>query len=336
MQHRIVVSEKIPWPARTLRHLVKTAIGTTDKAAEKMIRDGTVQLNGSICTSTHQKVDVGDKIVIEHIPQPVKPKADRSSREAMQILYDDKDIVVVNKPVDLLTVPTPKRESRTLIGEVSKYIDRQRADRGRPNTKSARPSKTGKSRSPRDKTPMYSACCVHRLDRGVSGVLVFAKTLESAELLREQFAERKPERQYIAVVSGRLPSVTGTFRSHLATDENLNQRSVDASDSTAKLAITHYRQHSRFETCSFVTVRLETGRRNQIRVHFAEIGHPILGDPRYESAKANSPVWPHRRLALHAETLGLTHPQTGEKLEFQTPWPEEFRRLHKQLTRRSQ
>ena len=164
---------------------------------------------------------------------------------------------------------------------------------------------------------------VHRLDRGVSGLLVFGKTKAIAALIRDQFAARKPERKYIALVAGHLAQQEGEFRGLLATDKALNRYSTD-DEEIGQFAATHYRVMERLGDTSLVEVWLETGRRNQIRVHFSEAGHPVLGDPRYQPEAARHPGWPYERIALHAQTLGLTHPITGEVLRFEAQLPGEM------------
>jgi 23S rRNA pseudouridine1911/1915/1917 synthase len=167
---------------------------------------------------------------------------------------------------------------------------------------------------------------VHRLDRETSGVLVLARTPEAVHGLKAQFAAHSPERLYVALVAGNPPQDAGTFRSRLATDPSLNQRSTSHPDA-GKLAITHYRVTRRLDGVAAVEVRLETGRRNQIRVHFAEAGHPVLGDPRYAPERARHPRWKVRRMALHAAVLGFRHPVTGQALRFESPLPPEFAAL---------
>jgi hypothetical protein len=150
------------------------------------------------------------------------------------------------------------------------------------------------------------------------------ESLEVAEKIRNQFAARKPDRQYIAIVAGLVEDDSGTIQNYLATDENLNRYSVE-DPAKGELAITHYRVRQRWQDTTLVEVRLETGRRNQIRVHMADLGHPILGDPRYRRDLATHRAWPYRRIALHAESLGFVHPTDGQAMRFVAPWPQEFR-----------
>jgi 23S rRNA pseudouridine1911/1915/1917 synthase len=207
----------------------------------------------------------------------------------------------------------------------------------------------------------------------VSGVLVFAKSLAVARLLRDQFAAHKPRRRYLALVTGRVSPSEGTIRSHLATDRDLNRYST-ADAAKGELAVTHYRLlkagpwrggtraavAAGTADISLLAVWLETGRRNQIRVHLAERGHAVLGDRRYGKqppaarpaagtsrpapsntaagpagpapAAALHPAWPYRRLALHAESLAFDHPLTGQPLKFTARPPQEFERLAARLT----
>ena len=197
----------------------------------------------------------------------------------------------------ILTVPTPKRESNTLVQRLERFLDRG-------------------GRAPR-------LVVVHRLDRETSGLLVFARDRRTGEGLMAQFREHSPERVYHALVRGHLSRDEGTFDTHLVTGKSLTRYSTRQPD-TGERAITHFRVEARLDDASLVAARLETGRRNQIRAHFAEAGHPVLGDQRYRAAAARHPRWPHARLALHAGSLAFRHPVTHELLRFETPLPREF------------
>ena len=150
-------------------------------------------------------------------------------------------------------------------------------------------------------------------------MLVFGKTREIAEELQSQFEARKPQREYAALVHGTVKP-EGRFESYLATSKSLQQYSTEDRENS-QLAITHYKLERTINGASYVRVRLETGRRNQIRVHFAEAGHPILGDPRYRPDLSSHPQWRVKRIALHAATLGFTHPVSGKPLSFHAPLP---------------
>lgn len=257
-----------------------------------------VKLRGAVCSHPFERVKEGDRLEVEYDPQQRYHTKKRPPKEiGFEVVFEDEHLIVVNKPAALLTVPTPYRERDTLIGRVTAYL-RHANRRG-------------------------EAFVAHRLDRGVSGLLVFGKSLEISMKLREQFELRKPQREYVAIVRGVLTSHEGTFRSYLATDSNLNRFSTDDTEA-GQLAITHFRTITTLDDATLVQVWLETGRRNQIRVHFAEKGHPVLGDPRYHSRLAEHPRWTARRIALHARSLGFTHPVTGEPFRFECELPREF------------
>ena len=301
------VAANLPWPARTAVNIVQTALKVHRSVAEKLLHDGAVRCAGRILTQTHTKLNVGDEIEIEYAPQPAKITSSKTSKQIrFEVVHDDEHLIVVNKPANLLTVPTPKREPNTLQSQIRKWLQRNQ--------------------------PGAKATCVHRLDRGVSGVLVFAKSYEIADKLREQFSMRKPERRYTAIVRGEMTQERGTFRSYLATDDALNRFSVNDPEQ-GELAITHFQVKERWQGATLLHLQLETGRRNQIRVHLAEAGHPIIGDPRYQPELAEHPLWPHKRLALHAETLGIVHPESGDPMMFQTEWPQEFRDFRRRVKR---
>jgi 23S rRNA pseudouridine1911/1915/1917 synthase len=216
-------------------------------------------------------------------------------------VFEDSHLIVVNKAANVLTVATDRGgERNTLVSRVSHYLKH-----------------TGRRRE---------ALVVHRLDRGVSGLLVFAKSQRMLAALQAQFKERKPDRQYIAIVAGMLERESGTYRSHLATGKTLNQYST-RDESQGELAITHYRLQQKLADATVVEVQLETGRRNQIRVQFADHGHPVLGDPRYGRSRSHHDRWPDSRIALHALSLGFVHPATGKPMRFESELPKSMQRF---------
>jgi 23S rRNA pseudouridine1911/1915/1917 synthase len=278
---------------------------------------GCVRLNGAICTQPGQRLAAGDRVEVRYDPsQRYHPKPKPRRNLGFEIVFEDKHLIVVNKPADLLTVPTRRAETNTLQHKVAEYVRHVSKGRG--------------------------AFTVHRLDRGVSGLLVLGKSQKIVRQLKDQFAASKPEREYVAIVAGQMPQPSGTFESLLATDKDLNRFSTE-DEEIGQLAITHYRVIARLgeerqggperhggrslQGTTLVQVRLETGRRNQIRVHFAEAGHPVLGDPRYRPELAAHPRWPHKRLALHARLLAFEHPVTGQALRFEAPLPAEMERF---------
>ena len=301
------IHSRMPEPARKLTNVVCQLRGCSPQSARKLIQDGLVSVNDRVLSDTLRTLKVGDRVEVQP-PPPKKPEQmPIADRHHIPIAYEDDSIVVVDKPAGLLTVPTPHREKHTLIS----LLARKLGD-GKPTS----------SRNP-------EIFCVHRLDRDVSGLLVFARTLELAKTVRNQFANRKPDRTYLAIVVGNLANDSGTFRSYLATDDDLNRHSVNSPEG-GELAITHYEVTERMGDTNLVSVKLETGRRNQIRVHFAEAGHPIVGETRYRRQEAAHSNWSVRRLALHAVALGFDHPVTGEPMSFDSPLPREMTQFIKQ------
>lgn len=282
--------------------VVATLTGRSRSLVRGLIQHGCVTINALPCRSDHDRVAAGDTVRVtydEERKYREPPRVARTLDAPFPILFEDEHLIVVDKPANWLTVPTPKGETDTLADLVQAYLD------------------AGRPRAPR-------LAVVQRLDRGVSGVLVMAKNAAVGEALREQFAATKPERVYLALVAGRLAAEQGTFDAWLITDPQTLERRVAPRPGVGEPAVTHYTVEARGPGVTRVRVRLETGRRNQIRVHFAHAGHPVLGDPRYGVEQARHPRWRVRRLALHAAVLGFTHPVTGQAMRFHAPVPPEF------------
>jgi tRNA pseudouridine32 synthase/23S rRNA pseudouridine746 synthase/23S rRNA pseudouridine1911/1915/1917 synthase len=211
------------------------------------------------------------------------------------ILYEDSDILVAVKPPGLLTMGTERDKTRTLYAMLTAYVRR------------------GYSKSPK------RIFIVHRLDRDTSGIVIFAKSMEAKLRLQGQWEET--EKKYIAVVHGRCEKKEATISTYLA--ENKAHVVYSTTDSTkGKLSHTAYRVLKDTKEFSLLEVNLLTGRKHQIRVHLAEIGHPVMGDEKYgEREKA------YNRLALHAKSISFTHPISGTRLTFDTGFPEYFNKL---------
>jgi RluA family pseudouridine synthase len=223
-----------------------------------------------------------------------RPKGKGKGRRpgGLAIIYEDRDLLVVDKPAGLLTMATETVRERTVYWLATDYVRR-----GFP----------GSSKR---------VFIVHRLDRDTSGVLVFAKTPEAKNALQDHWDE--VEKTYLAVAHGLFAEPEGTISSYLA--ENRAQVVYSTPDSAhGKLSHTAYRVLREGNGLSLLEIRLLTGRKNQIRVHLADRGHPVLGDSKYGRADDGC-----KRLALHARTLVLNHPTTGQRLTFETPAPVHF------------
>jgi len=285
------------WRAdRAVQHLTHASRRQTNG----LFDEGCVSLNGQPCTEPWKHLVLGDCIQVVYEPsRRYKAHVKPPKHLGFHIEYEDADLMVVDKPASWLTVPSGHIDRDTLVQRIEEYVARQ--NRGR-------------------RTPLTAA---HRLDRGVSGLLVFGKTVAACNELRQQFASRTPERRYVAIVKGVLAEDSGEIRSYLTTDDDLKRHSTD-SPTTGELAITRFSVARRLSDTTLIRVQLETGRRNQIRVHFTEAGHPVLGDPRYGRPKNEHARWTAHRVALHAEFLAFAHPSDGRRMEFQRPLPAEF------------
>ncbi len=266
-----------------LRTLVPGASGRT---LRQMLGLGRVSVNGVPCTIATHRVRPGDVLEVGRRVHP-------PPGGGLEVCYEDRDLLVVHKPAGLLTVAAPGERERTATAFLGRYL--------------------------RARNPSGKAYVVHRLDRFVSGLLVFAKSEQVQRALRRLFEAHEVDRKYWAVVEGRMPRDSGTIRSHLA--EGSSKRVSSTTDpERGKLAVTHYRVLRRFADLTVLEVSLETGRKNQIRAHLAEIGHPVVGDRAYGSTAD-----PLGRMGLHAFRLGFEHPVRRERLLFATPPPPEFR-----------
>jgi 23S rRNA pseudouridine1911/1915/1917 synthase len=210
--------------------------------------------------------------------------------DRIKIVFEDESLIVVEKPAGLLTMATSTERTRTLYAMLREALNRKRE----------------------------KLFIVHRLDREASGLLVFAKTLEAKEKLQDQFKDHSAGRRYVALVEGHVVPENFTIRSYLA--ENSAFRVYSArKPGTGKLAVTHVHVMKANPKATLIEVRLETGRKHQIRVHLAERGHPIVGDKVYGSGSKI------QRLALHGTELNFRHPVTGRAMHFESRYPDSFR-----------
>ncbi|MGZ8868763.1 MAG: RluA family pseudouridine synthase [Thermoanaerobaculia bacterium] len=258
---------------------------STKTTLRQLLQAGRVRVNGEVEKNARRELDAGE--LVEVGQKSVQP----SLPPGLAILHEDDDVIVVLKSHGLLTVATERERETTAQAYLNAYLKEKGGER---------------------------IHVVHRIDRETSGVLVFAKNFAAREALKEKFAAHDVERVYIAVIEGEMDPPRGTIRSHLRERKDLRMESVDAHPD-AKLAVTHYRTIESNGRYSLLEIRLETGRKNQIRTHLAEAGHPVVGDRMYGSA-----VNPLGRLGLHAKVLGFEHPKTGKKLVFTVPVPSSF------------
>ena len=213
------------------------------------------------------------------------------SSKWIKIIYEDKDIIIIEKNAGILSMAATAKQFcvKTILDE---YFQKRHFK--------------------------CHAHVVHRLDRDTSGLMIYAKSIEAAQILERDWKNRVFDRRYIAVVSGKMEREGGTIENWLK-DNKACVTYSSPTDNGGKLAVTHYRVDMTADDISLVELRLETGRKNQIRVHMADIGHPVLGDPKYGNGRDQL-----HRLCLHAYRLFLYHPMTGVRMEFETPYPTSF------------
>lgn len=216
-------------------------------------------------------------------------------KKRLDIIYEDKDIVVINKPSGLLTISTAKEKEKTLYKEVSDYVKKS--------------------------NPKLKIFIVHRLDKDTSGIVIFAKNQNIKYMYQNSWDKLVLKRGYTAVVNGLLKQKNGRIKSYLKETKTLFVYSSN-DKKEGKLAITDYNVIKENKKYSMLDIDIKTGRKNQIRVHMKDLGNPILGDKKYGSKKSS-----FNRLFLHANELVVINPKNNKKMEFKTDIPKVFDNL---------
>jgi len=278
--------------------LAEKITGRSRSYIQKLIKDGLVSVDGQKVKSNF-KVKPGYLIDVT-IPPPKEISLQPEPME-LDIVYEDDDIVVVNKPQGLVVHPAPGNYSGTLVNALLYSCDELSEIGGviRPGI-------------------------VHRLDKDTSGLLVVAKNDAAHRSLAQQIKDRTLKRVYWCIVEKNIREDRGVINAPIGRHPTNRKKMAVLNLPTAKPAITHFRVLERFGQYTLVEARLETGRTHQIRVHMAYIGHPVVGDSVYGSRKQKFDL---KGQALHARKLGLIHPSTGEYMEFEAPLPRYFERL---------
>lgn len=249
----------------------------------------------------HRQISVDEEIVTQYnypleIGQQVSIHWSKVRKEnqpqGIEILFEDQDLIVITKEAGLLSIATASEKEQTAYSILSDHV---------------------KKRDPKNRIFI-----VHRLDRDTSGVMLFAKSEKVKEILQNDWKGAVQERSYIAIAEGLVAKPEGTITSWLKESKAFIMYSSPTPNG-GQQAITHYKVLKKNKNYSMLEIQLETGRKNQIRVHMQEIGHSIIGDKKYGSLKS-----PLRRLGLHARVLAFRHPTTGEAMRFETEIPKEF------------
>lgn len=280
----ITVKENAP----LLEYLINNVSESRSKLKATLQGRG-IAVNGRMVTQFDYQLKAGDKIIISRHKKQTQFKS-----RYVKIVYEDRWLVVVEKNIGILSMA---------------------AGHSSLNVKSVLDDYFLKSRQ------KCRAHVVHRLDRDTSGLMVYAKDIETEQMLEHNWHQIVYDRRYVAVVSGEMEQDNGTIANWLK-DNKAYITYSSPTDNGGKYAVTHFQVLNRTTEHSLVEYKLETGRKNQIRVHSADMGHPVCGDVKYGNGDD-----PLHRLCLHAYMLCFTHPVTGEPMEFSTPIPTAFRSL---------
>lgn len=266
---------------------------------QKLLKSGLVLVDGKPVKASYQ-VDEGDVISLD-IPEAVEPEIEPEDMD-LDILYEDQDVILVNKPKGMVVHPAAGHYSHTLVNGLMHHCKDQLSGINgvmRPGI-------------------------VHRIDMDTTGVIIACKNDMAHNSIAAQLKEHSITRRYQAIVHGVLKDDAGTVEGPIGR-HSTDRKKMSINYNNGKSAVTHYKVLKRFRQYTHVECRLETGRTHQIRVHMASIGHPLLGDLVYGPGKC--PIPGLQGQTLHAGVLGFIHPRTGEYMEFTAPLPEYFAKL---------
>ena len=267
---------------------------------QKWIEDGNVKVNGQVVKPKY-KLAVGDQVVITpEAPQKIDLAPENIP---LDIVYEDDDVVVVNKPQGMVVHPAPGHSNHTLVNALLYHC----------------PLSTINGE--------FRPGIVHRIDKDTSGLLMVAKNDMAHRSLAAQLKAKTNKREYVALVHGVIKQDTGTIDAPIGRSRKDRKKQAIVAD--GRHAVTHFKVLKRFRHYTLVSCRLETGRTHQIRVHMKSIGHPLAGDPLYGPRK----TLPGNGQYLHARELGFKHPRTGKELLFTAPLPAYFQQMLDKLER---
>ncbi|MBI1836870.1 MAG: RluA family pseudouridine synthase [Flavobacteriia bacterium] len=271
---------------------METLVGKSRDNIKSLLKKKLVEVEGKVETKYNHALKPGQKVTI----RPKAGSIEQKKYTGIEIVFEDKDLIVINKDAGLLTIATNKETKKTAFAILSEHVKK--------------------------KNPANKIFIVHRLDRETSGLLLFAKNEEIKAKLQENWNDTILERTYLALVEGKLEKSSGVHVSYLI--ESPSSLLVHSSQNASKgqKAVTHYKTIVSKKGVSLMEVNLETGRKNQIRVHFQDLKHPIVGDKKYGATNHSL-----GRLGLHAKVLAFTHPKTGKVVRFESEIPKKFLKL---------
>jgi 23S rRNA pseudouridine1911/1915/1917 synthase len=275
-----------------LKFLLEKLSGKSKTSIKSLLTNKQIFVDGKSVSQFNYMLNVGNEVTLS------SEKAQREIKlKGLKIIYEDTSIIVILKESGLLSIATDKETEITAYSLLIDYV--------------------------KDKDPRNQIFVLHRLDRETSGLMMFAKDYEVKRILQTDWQESVMERCYIAVVEGVVKKQSGSIISWLTENKNFLVYSSPTPNDGQK-AITHYKVLKTSKHFSLLEVKLETGRKNQIRVHLQDIGHSVIGDKKYGAT--HNPI---NRLGLHAYILAFKHPISGETLRFETKIPKEFENIFK-------
>jgi 23S rRNA pseudouridine1911/1915/1917 synthase len=285
---RIVVTEQI----ELMKFLLEKLAGKGRNQIKGILARGQVSVEGKKTTQYNHLLEVGQTVAVSwSLVEDEKPIS------GLKVLFEDDDLIVINKEAGLLSIASEKEKSETAYHFLMEHVKR--------------------------KHPKNRVFVVHRLDRDTSGVMMYAKSKEVQQSLQNSWKESVKDRRYVALVEGAVQKPEGTITSWLTESKTLKMYSSPTPNGGQK-AVTHYKVLQKNKNYSLLEVQLETGRKNQIRVHMQELGHSIVGDKKYGSTQN-----PIGRMGLHALGITFQHPTTGQLMNFETDIPGKFSRMVK-------
>ena len=290
-QNRPLQTLRVANNSELLAFLIEQKVRKSRSAIKLLLTHKQIKINNKVISSHNYQLVSGDVVTIHKTTKSQEYKQLRG----LKIIYEDNDLVIINKESGLLAIATDREKQETAYHIVSEYL--------------------------KDSNPKSRVFVLHRLDRETSGLMMFAKNEEVQEMMQKNWDDIILTRSYVAVIEGTLSPEEGSIVSWLTEDKNYVMHS-SFTDNGGQKAITHYRTLKANKYFSLIELNLETGRKNQIRVHLQHVGHPIVGDKKYGSRASLI-----KRVALHANELVFVHPVTRETLRFKLGIPEKMKSL---------
>ncbi|WP_407305720.1 RluA family pseudouridine synthase [Desulfosporosinus sp. SB140] len=278
---------EITEPAELMNFLLTYLPTKSRNEIKSLLVHRQVSVDNQVVTQYNYPLSSGQTVVVNWGKVPLETKL-----QGLKILYEDSDIIVIDKMAGLLSIATTGEKEPTAYNILSDYVKRS--------------------------NPKNKIFVLHRLDRETSGIMMFAKNENVQELLQSSWKKAVLERTYVVVVEGPLNQEQGTIISWLTESKSYKMYSSRTPNGGQK-AVTHYQLLKKNKNYSLLEVKLETGRKNQIRVHMQDIGHSVIGDKQYGATKRSI-----GRLGLHAQVLAFRHPITGEEVRYETDIPKDF------------